>query len=968
MWSEFRPSEPQTGGFSFQKGAEVSVSPAKDTQLAEDAAAETHSSCFRLTFNSLTLDELSEELDRRTKETQRLQEEVENATRMALERFGCTNGIIASSGLNCLNQKFNISDNSTGDSRLVSTHQQAATLDGLQGLNQKVTRKDISSDGKEVLERAVDDCLHQLSGLQLNKTHNQPEQDTVSPEESIVNLQTELREVQMEKNALSDLRLQDSRKHVDQMEKMLCMLEERQSIKRSGDQKPQETEDEALALNRKIETLEQAVKEMYNPLYEKPCEHNSGINSESANSPKQRSLSAEVNEDLSDETNEPLETRWLSEDQLEVEEHTGLNTQERVEALITSLGQEVAVLTEKLSSSRHSGVSLSIKVELLRKLAERQTSLQRRQISELESALSHHKQKVCCLEQQLTEAQLFNVQREKDRHQELQKQLDQLQRYCEQQQCEVLEEVKVLRGQLEVAREQLHKAGEEKTCLEAQEGRKSQELLFSQRETQQHLARLAEAQSRCRTLQAEQDTLRLKLDDREKMIDALRLQMESSIQMTVQHRHTVDSVQQENSLLSNQLNQHKLEIQQLRAELDQHQSKQAAVEHEKRRLQASEAEQSQRVREQTLEKRQLTNQMELQRMQLLGLTEEHKELQRLHRCKNEEHEGVVLQLKTQLREAHDELDQIRSNLRTLAGADGHGLQVALDMQKEVTARREQVDSMQARIQHLEESMEKLHREKHHQNLESQRQLQELTLVKEEKKQLANELEALRSKDQHLRGQIGELEAILHKMSESFANCQDFIQLQEQEFFRLKLQHALDLKELQGQNLHTALNVSPDLNSPTPSAHTAPASSQHASNTQIKPKDRQESPACELRSLVKGLRGAISENHRPHTDTSAAGGSFHRRRSAPERVHRATFGSDGVEDVKAESRLRRKTCSSEPRFLKTAEPNGKTVNNCFSESHVVSNPAAATRYTSSLQLLALGRRSPVYSLLTSDPTS
>lgn len=31
------------------------------------------------------------------------------------------------------------------------------------------------------------------------------------------------------------------------------------------------------------------------------------------------------------------------------------------------------------------------------------------------------------------------------------------------------------------------------------------------------------------------------------------------------------------------------------------------------------------------------------------------------------------------------------------------------------------------------------------------------------------------------------------MSESFADCQDFIQLQEQQFFRLKLKHALDLK-------------------------------------------------------------------------------------------------------------------------------------------------------------------------------
>lgn len=35
--------------------------------------------------------------------------------------------------------------------------------------------------------------------------------------------------------------------------------------------------------------------------------------------------------------------------------------------------------------------------------------------------------------------------------------------------------------------------------------------------------------------------------------------------------------------------------------------------------------------------------------------------------------------------------------------------------------------------------------------------------------------------------------IFHKMSESFTDCQDFIQLQEQQFYRLKLQHALDLK-------------------------------------------------------------------------------------------------------------------------------------------------------------------------------
>ena len=51
----------------------------------------------------------SEELDRRTKETQKLQEEVENATREALRRFGCTRGH-RSPGQRCHNCKFIVSE------------------------------------------------------------------------------------------------------------------------------------------------------------------------------------------------------------------------------------------------------------------------------------------------------------------------------------------------------------------------------------------------------------------------------------------------------------------------------------------------------------------------------------------------------------------------------------------------------------------------------------------------------------------------------------------------------------------------------------------------------------------------------------------------------------------------------------------------------------------------------------------
>ncbi|XP_040010721.1 coiled-coil domain-containing protein 158-like isoform X2 [Xiphias gladius] len=999
MLSGFQPPEPQNLGLFSKNGCHVLhfESLLKHRKLTQAAAGttETHETSPRPRFNSLTLDELSEELDRRTKETQRLQEEVENATKVTLERFGYTYGIGSPPGQSCHNHRFNVED-SPGDSTILPAHHQAVAkplVCGMDSLNQEVAQSQISSPGKEVLEYAIDDCLQQLSDLQLSKTLDQPEQETFTFDKAIVDLQTKLHKVQMEKDVLSDLRLKDSRKHVVQMEKMLCMLEELQNIKRAADQKLQETEDEALALNRKVETLEQIMKETYSSLlsHEKQCGNSSITSPNVTNTSRQQSSAAELTEDFNNETEQLQKRLVLSIENLGSEESSGVKKQkQRMEVLISSLCQEMALLTDKLSSSNYNSASLSVKLELLKKLAERQTSVHQCQVSELESTLSSHKDKVYCLGQQLLQVQseLVDSQRERERSlqqaEELQSQLYQLKRCGEQQHCELQVEVKALRGGLEEAREQLRRDGEEKNCLKtlldhtAQEGRKSQELLrekgkelqLREQEAQQHLSWLEEAQSRCQTLNVEGETLRLKLDDREKLIDILRVQMESSVQKTVQHSRTIDNLHQENGLLSNQLNQQKLEIQQLKAELVKYKSDLAIAEHERQQLQASLADQSQRVQEETLEKQHLTTQLEIQRMQLLTLTKEHEDLQRLHSCKNEEQEGVVLRLQSQLRNAHDELDQVRSTLRTLEGADGHGLQVAMDMQKEITGRREQVDSLQGKIQHLEETVEKLYQEKRYRSLENQRQLQELTFVREEKKQLADELEALHSKDQQLRDRIGQLEAILHKMSESFADCQDFIQLQEQEFYRLKLQHALDLKEFHGQNLHTAVNVPPpNLDSLTPSAVTAPPSSQYSSNTQIKSKRQQESSAWELRSLVKELRGVISENHRPHSDNSAAGSSFHRRRSAPERVHRTTFSTDNAQEVKAGSRLRRKTCSSEPHFQMTAELNGKIIDNkSFSESRFVPSPAAAVRYTSSPQLLTLGRRSPVHFLLTSDPNS
>lgn len=54
------------------------------------------------------------------------------------------------------------------------------------------------------------------------------------------------------------------------------------------------------------------------------------------------------------------------------------------------------------------------------------------------------------------------------------------------------------------------------------------------------------------------------------------------------------------------------------------------------------------------------------------ISEEHRELQQLHRCKEEEYEGVVLKLQSRIKRANDELDQVRAILRNLKEANGRG--------------------------------------------------------------------------------------------------------------------------------------------------------------------------------------------------------------------------------------------------------------------------------------------------------
>lgn len=100
-------------------------------------------------------------------------------------------------------------------------------------------------------------------------------------------------------------RLKDSIEHVGQMEKMLHMLEELQTIERAEDRKLPETEDRGLMLNRRVEKLEQKGKEMFfSPLVQErqcgdKCSQSLNINTTGS---RPLTLTAKLTEESKDET------------------------------------------------------------------------------------------------------------------------------------------------------------------------------------------------------------------------------------------------------------------------------------------------------------------------------------------------------------------------------------------------------------------------------------------------------------------------------------------------------------------------------------------------------------------------------------------------------------------------------------------------------------------------------------------
>ncbi|XP_029800500.1 coiled-coil domain-containing protein 158 isoform X2 [Suricata suricatta] len=944
-------------------------------------------------------------------------------------------------------------------------------------------RKVIPYPGKEHIERVLEEYSHQVKDLQrrLNESNELHEKQKFYLRQSVIDLQTKLQEMQMERDAMADIRRRESQSQEDLRNQLQNTVHELEAAKCLKEDMLKDSNTQMEQLRKMMLSHEGVLHDIRSVLADfeeasgkKIYEHDSLStlhfrNMGSAISKILRELDTEISYlkgrifPVEDQL-EALKSESQNKIELLLQQH-----QDRIEQLISEHEIEITGLTEKASSARSHANSIQSQLEIIQEQARNQNSMYMRQLSDLESTVSQlrselreakrmYEDKIEELEKQLVLAnsELTEARTERDQFSQesgnlddqLQKLLadlhkrekelnlekeqnkrlwdrdtgnsitiDHLRRELDDRNMEVqrleallkamksecqgqmerqmaaiqgknesLEKVSSLTAQLESTKEMLRKVVEELTAkkmtLESSE-RTVSDLTASLQEKEraieatnseitklrsrvdlklQELQHLKTEGDHLRNVQTECEALRLQMAEKDKVIEILRQQIENMTQLVGQHGRTAGAMQVEKAQLEKEINDRRLELQEFKilkdkkdAKIRELEARVSDLELEKVKLVNAGSERLRAVKDIRQERDQLLNEVKTGRSELHSLTEDYEVLKRNFRNKTEEMEATTNKLKLQLKSAQSELEQTRNTLKSMEGSDGHAMKVAMGMQKQITAKRGQIDALQSKIQFLEEAMTTANKEKHFLKEEKNKLSQELSAVATEKNKMAGELEVLRSQERRLKEKVANMEVALDK----FAECQDIIQRQEQESVRLKLQHTLDVKELQGPGYTSNTSVKSRLLQPSSAnrSHSNVPSSQSTasflSHHSTKPNALKEDPTRDLKQLLQELRSVINEEPsvplgKPEEEgrTPSLGASY--VAVSNNSLRESTEGSKSSE-----------TLSREPVTLHTGDL--EDPSSCFT---FLSTASPSVKNSASHSFHSSPKKSPVHSLLTS----
>ncbi|XP_009875879.1 PREDICTED: coiled-coil domain-containing protein 158 [Apaloderma vittatum] len=492
------------------------------------------------------------------------------------------------------------------------------------------------------------------------------------------------------------------------------------------------------------------------------------------------------------------------------------------------------------------------------------------------------------------------------------------------------------------------------------------------------IQRLRKEEDCFHSARSECETLKLQVLEKEKVTEIIQKQVDNMTHMVDQHSRAAGAMEVEKYQLIKERNDSKLKVQELEIAMDE---KEARIQEMETRLSELELEKIELVNtcterlhtpnEMKREKEQLMNELQASRSELAGLAGGFEDLKRDYKDKIEEIENTANRLKMQLKAAQADLERMRTALKTMEGSDCNAVKVAVGMQKQITAKRGQIDALQSKIKFLEEAMTSATKEKHYLREENSKLSQALSCIMAENTKIVGELEVLRSQEKRLREKISQMETALDKASVQFAECQCIIQCQEQEAVLTRLQHTLHVKELQGPG-YSAACASDRLRHVVPLSHLRAAVvspslnlASRAPPMPSKPGILKEEPLQDVKSSLQELTSLDSDI--PSVDLGKDDSDGGRKsplgtmRNKAETAARASA---------TESIMEKDTFGGDPLCLHTAELQSQDVTLPFASLGGTSVSSAAPHHTSSPKKVSrkerYRERSPVHLLLTAPP--
>ncbi|XP_064637292.1 coiled-coil domain-containing protein 158-like [Lineus longissimus] len=359
---------------------------------------------------------------------------------------------------------------------------------------------------------------------------------------------------------------------------------------------------------------------------------------------------------------------------------------------------------------------------------------------------------------------------------------------------------------------------------------------------------LDERNSELAQLKEDRTKISLQLMEKERSLDNLQQQSDSMTHMVQVNTKHQDTLKAEREKLEKLIQETTAELKDVKIN---HENVSRKLKMKEKRLKEMETEKLQMAEELRSnvclveklkqEKDTLFTELKESRYEVAYLTDERDTLRKTIEGKTGDKEKQIQRLLAKVRTMEHSLQLARRALRKKQSSDGKAIKVAGKMQKEVTAKRGQVDALHSKIYWLEECLESSNKEKKILEEENEKLASLIQQTTMQNEKLSSELESYIHKSQDYRDKVTKMETVVEKSAIKNATYQANVEKLEQEMARMKLKHKLEVKETERNRAMSPMPALPLATSNTTtnvttvsrsSAH--PASSTYSSHRPVTP--------------------------------------------------------------------------------------------------------------------------------------